>query len=415
MKKYIKQVKKGLAALMAVVLVLGMVPFTVKAGTGDVEILLNGKALAQNEEIGYAEIKDGRTLVPLRLVVEALGFTADWQVDGQKVITMRGSNKTVYHQVGTLEASSLSPMVQGAPVIATTDVPSYVDQATGRTMVGLRLISEAFGVKIEWKRNDTGGGKVIMTMDGLKDDLIWLDRTNSVSRSQIVDRLSQQQVEHSTIKDATRTVAEQAKAYTVPEKILDGTSGKDVAGRDVLVQRATGFMESLYNINYRADTADKVVNTFLAYSSPNTPNVEAWRELGVNAFKAAQDQQLIMKSVFVADESLVYELGIKSATYDRNGGYNGPPAEWGVRGTLFYQFESNSGGDYWENPVSGYNYEMGQWYWYDVEVRFNYFEGYPDGKVIAATDSFMTVVLNPDGTQVKDQSNSIVQPLSILP
>lgn len=126
-----------------------------------IEIIFNGRTLVQNDDIGFAVNVDGRTFVPLRLITEAMGFDVQFGVDGPGVITMSQQGQRVFHRVGTLTATDATT---GGNVLGTTDVPSYIDSSTERTMVSLRLISEAFGADVQWQSNATGG-RVTVTTD----------------------------------------------------------------------------------------------------------------------------------------------------------------------------------------------------------------------------------------------------------
>ena len=80
-------------------------------------------------------IVDGRTLVPMRAIFEALGAEVDWDGDTRTATGTLGDH-TVVIQVGETEA-----LVDGET--RALDVPAQIIQ--NRTMVPARFISEAFG------------------------------------------------------------------------------------------------------------------------------------------------------------------------------------------------------------------------------------------------------------------------------
>jgi len=86
--------------------------------------------------------KQGRTLVPVRAIFEALGATVDWDNATQTVTAKRGS-VTV-----TLTLGSNIMTVDGAKI--EIDVPA--EALNGRTLVPVRAISEAFGCNVEWEQ-----------------------------------------------------------------------------------------------------------------------------------------------------------------------------------------------------------------------------------------------------------------------
>ena len=84
--------------------------------------------------------KDGRTLVPLRAIFEALGATVEWDGTTQ-TITSTFLNTTIKLTVNTNKM-----YVNDQEVIL--DVPAEV--INNRTLVPVRAISEAFGCAVEW-------------------------------------------------------------------------------------------------------------------------------------------------------------------------------------------------------------------------------------------------------------------------
>ncbi len=85
-------------------------------------------------------IVNGRTLVPLRTIFEALGATVDWDGSKQRVSANRAST------VVELTIGSLHPTVNGQdwPL----EVPAQI--VNGRTLAPLRFVAEAFGSKVNW-------------------------------------------------------------------------------------------------------------------------------------------------------------------------------------------------------------------------------------------------------------------------
>ena len=85
-------------------------------------------------------IEDGRTLVPLRGIFEAMGTEVTWEQETQTARAVKG-NTTVVLKVG-----STSPTVNGQ--VQVLDVPAkIVDQ---RILAPLRFVGEAFGGTVRW-------------------------------------------------------------------------------------------------------------------------------------------------------------------------------------------------------------------------------------------------------------------------
>jgi peptidoglycan/xylan/chitin deacetylase (PgdA/CDA1 family) len=90
------------------------------------------------------KIVNGRTLVPMRAIFEALGAEISWDANTQ---TVYGSfiERSVEYRIGSLTA-----LVNEAEAerTVTLDVPGQI--IGGRTMVPLRSISESLGMYVDW-------------------------------------------------------------------------------------------------------------------------------------------------------------------------------------------------------------------------------------------------------------------------
>lgn len=85
-------------------------------------------------------IQDGRTLVPVRAIFEALGATVQW--DGATgTVTATRNKDHIKLRVGSKQAE-----VNGRQIIL--DVPPIIKD--GRTMVPLRFVSESLGARVNW-------------------------------------------------------------------------------------------------------------------------------------------------------------------------------------------------------------------------------------------------------------------------
>jgi len=85
-------------------------------------------------------IVDGRTLVPLRAVMEALGFGVYWDGKVQGALLLRDSDEIL------VQIDNINMSVNGSPFIL--DVTPRV--INDRTMVPVRAISEATGMAVNW-------------------------------------------------------------------------------------------------------------------------------------------------------------------------------------------------------------------------------------------------------------------------
>ena len=93
-------------------------------------------------------IKNGRTLVPIRAIIEAFGGTVEWE-ELTKAVTIKLGDTIIKIQIGNEVAyvnGSLKPIDPDNPNVK----PEIVN---GRTMVPLRFVVESLGAKVEWNGN----------------------------------------------------------------------------------------------------------------------------------------------------------------------------------------------------------------------------------------------------------------------
>lgn len=116
-----------------------------------IEVLIDNKLLQLDVS---PVLEQGRTLVPLRAIFEALGADVVWNSATQSVTATKGTT-TLSLQLGNITA-------QKNGVSITLQVPAKI--IGGRTMVPLRFVGEALGAGVNWDGstrkvfvNSTGG------------------------------------------------------------------------------------------------------------------------------------------------------------------------------------------------------------------------------------------------------------------
>jgi competence protein ComEC len=123
-----------------ILLALVMVFLFAPAGWAAPSVVLDGAPLVFKD--AAPTIDNGRTLVPLRAIFEALGASVQWDPDTQTVTANKGSI-TVNLVIGGQALKN----GQAVPL----DVPAKI--VDGRTMVPLRFVSEALGCQVAWDGN----------------------------------------------------------------------------------------------------------------------------------------------------------------------------------------------------------------------------------------------------------------------
>lgn len=162
--------KKAISLLLVIALLIGMVPVVAAGSAGTlsvyfydettgrygelvetdrVNMTLDGAALTPEDVpalVQYPEGKNGRTLVPVRLIAEALGATVTWVPETRQAILMREESTIV------LTLGSATALVNGQSVELPDGVPAGVVKWDGKesTMVPLRFVSEQLGAEVAW-------------------------------------------------------------------------------------------------------------------------------------------------------------------------------------------------------------------------------------------------------------------------
>ncbi len=140
--------KVFLASMLAVVLIFSSIAFAsnasdvvIKLTIGNPEMTVNGKAAEIDPGRGTAPlIRDGRTLVPIRSIIEAMGGSVEWDAKQSMVILKLKEDKI------NLTIDSVTASFNG--VESTLDVaPVIINE---RTMLPIRYIAESFKFDVEW-------------------------------------------------------------------------------------------------------------------------------------------------------------------------------------------------------------------------------------------------------------------------
>lgn len=115
--------------------------YTLKVSSPDVKpaikVLLNGKKIRFDQP---PIILNGRTLVPLRAIFEAMGATVEWD---QKTKTVTASNGSI---TVVMKAGDKTMTKNGTKI--TLDVPPQI--INNRTLVPVRVVAESFGADVKW-------------------------------------------------------------------------------------------------------------------------------------------------------------------------------------------------------------------------------------------------------------------------
>jgi iron complex transport system substrate-binding protein len=109
-----------------------------QAQTASINVFIDGAPLVMDTP---PIIDQGRTLVPLRAIFEALGAEVNWNGANQS-ITASKDDLSLYLQIGSRNA-----VKNGVPVML--DVPPQI--VNSRTLVPLRFVGETLGADVDWE------------------------------------------------------------------------------------------------------------------------------------------------------------------------------------------------------------------------------------------------------------------------
>lgn len=140
-KNVIKQ-RSFLLSLIArvgalIILISGIFFYSPKTAQAEINVLVYGNKLVMDTQ---PVIIEGRILVPLRAIFEALGAEVNWDNATQTVTATKDST--------TIIAKISSAQINVNNEIKTLDVPAQI--INNRTLVPVRFISESLGAKVDW-------------------------------------------------------------------------------------------------------------------------------------------------------------------------------------------------------------------------------------------------------------------------
>ena len=138
--------KKIIFCLVAVCMVA--MSFVTVHCEDNIKVILDGKTLEFDVQ---PQIIDERTLVPMRVIFEALGADVEWEEETQTINARRSDTDLFYisMRVGdkTIHKESVKANLPTSNDIELDVPPMIID---GRTLVPVRAVSECFGCKVEW-------------------------------------------------------------------------------------------------------------------------------------------------------------------------------------------------------------------------------------------------------------------------
>ncbi|MFO7941142.1 MAG: stalk domain-containing protein, partial [Bacillota bacterium] len=137
-----------LALMFAVIcLSIGCLASPASADTADFSIVIDGVEVDSDES---PRIENDRIVVPIRVVSESLGREVEWLAHTRQILVLGDgaqSDEFVLLTIGENLA-----LLNGEEV--ELDVAPFIVPASGRALVPLRFVAEAFGSEVDWDAED---------------------------------------------------------------------------------------------------------------------------------------------------------------------------------------------------------------------------------------------------------------------
>lgn len=143
--------KRILKLILIPVLIFSIIEKTHGEENQQFKITVNKNRIQMNQNSGYPYIAKGnRTMVPLRVVSENMGFKVDWKGETQEItMTNSGLGRNLNLQIGNTKASLNGKEIN----IDQTGIIAPIIRGN-RTYVPLRFIAENMGYKVDYKKGN---------------------------------------------------------------------------------------------------------------------------------------------------------------------------------------------------------------------------------------------------------------------
>lgn len=127
--------------LLILCMVLTMLPTAALAAEPPISLYLDENPFPMTD--ATPEIRNDRTMIPLRALAERLGADVEWKGETSQIVLTRAGS-TVIMIVGETAALVNGKVVQ-------MDVAPYINSG-GRTLIPARYVAEFFGQKVNWNQ-----------------------------------------------------------------------------------------------------------------------------------------------------------------------------------------------------------------------------------------------------------------------
>lgn len=253
--------KKLLALALSMVMAASLT-LTASAAS-QIRLVLDGSTVIGASEVP-PEIRDGRTMIPIRALAEPLGADVGWD-QATRQVTLKRAGVTI-----VMTVDSTTAYVNGKAV--EMDVAPYI--TNGRTLIPARYVGEFFGQKVDW--------------DGEKRQVVVTEDKSVVGESNLERWAIPMGAIQLGLNEGSHRWFAYKRAFTVSNYTPNGGRGS----REVLpAERCRDMLSYSWDINSREDLILTVCS--LVYHGHNDSFFEAV-EVG-NALTPAQYDEIISR------------------------------------------------------------------------------------------------------------------------
>lgn len=241
--------KRKIALALATVMAMSTMALSAYAEDSQVNLQLNGEAIVSDQP---AVISNGRTMVPVRVVAEALGCEVTWDAE----------TKTAVFSKDELNAS----LTIGATVLNITDgevaVPIEIDTPAvimnGRTMVPVRFLSETFDCEVEWDATTKTANIISRYVDDVVETpaAVETEEVDAVSDADLLKEFAE------TVDASIAVLNEKAADFTAEEKAEFEKQCDVIATTLQLVNSSTEMTDA--DVNAVLESAEEAYNSLVA-------------------------------------------------------------------------------------------------------------------------------------------------------
>lgn len=236
---------KALVKLLLLIFFIGVCTPTSFVAANSIKIIVDGKEIVADQP---PVLQNGRTLVPLRSIFEALKAKVDYNEQTKTITATRGTNKIIL-TIGSKNAWIDNKLVE-------LEVPAQT--LNGRTLVPVRFVSEAFGDDIYYN-NQTK--QVTIKTKSLSVSNIGVSDVNNFGDGRDLE-INFEKVADQTIIDHYRVLvvkSSKAKSFTLSE------ATKVASNRYAIVPKAGNNHVKMTLANL-ADTDGAPIETDISYT-----------------------------------------------------------------------------------------------------------------------------------------------------